>query len=229
MNKTSCDIVKDLLPLYYDKVCSDDSRKMVEEHISNCSDCKDELNRMQAEIKLPKAEIEKNKNDLNVIKSLSVSWKRLKLKAFLKGASITTILLLAIFLGYNGLFKWNFMNVQTDVVKITEVSQSADGKIVYHSELTDGYDLNRLKYDMDADGNFYMTPLRPIIKQKPLFQDALASGYTSFNIKTLEMNRGGAEIKAVYYGTPKDHILIWKKGMYLPKASKEVEDHLGFN
>lgn len=52
------------------------------------------------------------------------------------------------------------------MVKITQVSQRADGKIVFHGELTDGYALNETIYDMDNDVNFYITPVRPIIKKK---------------------------------------------------------------
>ena len=36
----NCDIVKDLLPLYADDVCSGESRKAVEEHLNSCPDCK---------------------------------------------------------------------------------------------------------------------------------------------------------------------------------------------
>ena len=41
MNK--CNVIRDLLPLYADEVCSEDSREMVEEHISSCDECKQEL------------------------------------------------------------------------------------------------------------------------------------------------------------------------------------------
>ncbi len=36
----NCDIVKDLLPLYIDGCCSEESEKAVEEHIKNCDACK---------------------------------------------------------------------------------------------------------------------------------------------------------------------------------------------
>ena len=39
----SCDIIKDLLPLYHDEVCSDDSKTMIEEHLSHCENCRNEL------------------------------------------------------------------------------------------------------------------------------------------------------------------------------------------
>ena len=29
-----CEIIKDLIPLYLDNVCSEDSRKLVEDHLS---------------------------------------------------------------------------------------------------------------------------------------------------------------------------------------------------
>ena len=36
MNKQSCELIKDLLPLYADDVCSSESRAAVAEHIAEC-------------------------------------------------------------------------------------------------------------------------------------------------------------------------------------------------
>lgn len=38
--KYPCDLIQDLLPLYLDKVCSDESKKAIETHLSECSVCK---------------------------------------------------------------------------------------------------------------------------------------------------------------------------------------------
>ena len=35
-----CNIARDLLPLYFDGLCSDETRKQLEEHIENCESCK---------------------------------------------------------------------------------------------------------------------------------------------------------------------------------------------
>ena len=35
--KISCDIIKDLLPLYYDGVCSADSKAIIEAHLAQCA------------------------------------------------------------------------------------------------------------------------------------------------------------------------------------------------
>ena len=80
---------------------------------------------------------------------------------------------------------------------------------------------------MDKEGNFYITPLRPMIKQEAQPLNVLEKGYDFIDIKEQEIVRG-EEIKTIYYGTPKDKILIWEKGMELPKASEEIENMFHF-
>ena len=45
--KTSCEVVKDLLPLYHDEACSPGSKALVEEHLGECTDCAALRERMQ--------------------------------------------------------------------------------------------------------------------------------------------------------------------------------------
>ena len=42
--KYDCDVIRDLLPLYADKACSERSRDMVEEHLEECPDCRAMVN-----------------------------------------------------------------------------------------------------------------------------------------------------------------------------------------
>ncbi|WP_242856596.1 zf-HC2 domain-containing protein [Butyrivibrio sp. AE2032] len=42
--KYNCDLISDLLPLYKDDICSEASKKIVEEHLAECADCKKMLN-----------------------------------------------------------------------------------------------------------------------------------------------------------------------------------------
>ena len=42
--KYNCDLISDLLPLYKDEICSEASRKIIEEHLAECPDCKKMLN-----------------------------------------------------------------------------------------------------------------------------------------------------------------------------------------
>ncbi len=44
----NCNIVKDLIPLYIDECCSEESKKAVEEHIRDCDDCRQLLEDMKS-------------------------------------------------------------------------------------------------------------------------------------------------------------------------------------
>ena len=45
--KTNCALIRDLLPLYADEVCSAESRGLVEEHLQECPDCRDYLGKLK--------------------------------------------------------------------------------------------------------------------------------------------------------------------------------------
>jgi hypothetical protein len=222
MEKISCEIIKDLLPLYYDEVCSIESTRLIEEHLAECEGCRLEMDRIKAAISLPQEVVTENNREGDAIKGVAATWKRSKVKAFVIGVFGAALL----FGGYVGLFKWDIMKVSADVVEISNVSKLSNGLIVYQMRLTDGFNLNRIKYDMDEYGNFYLTPIRPIVKTKAEFDIGLHNTYQTFSHEKLvykEKYGDDAEIKALYFRTSEKDILIWKKGMDLPAASDEVE------
>lgn len=45
--KITCDVIQDLLPSYVDNICSMDSRRLVDEHIKSCENCKRKLEYMR--------------------------------------------------------------------------------------------------------------------------------------------------------------------------------------
>ena len=47
--KISCDVIRDLLPLYVDEVLSNDSKTLVDEHIEQCESCRDELKKLSGD------------------------------------------------------------------------------------------------------------------------------------------------------------------------------------
>ena len=55
-----CEIIKDLLPNYVDKLTSEESNKLIEEHLIHCKECKDCLENMKRDIDLEKSEIERD-------------------------------------------------------------------------------------------------------------------------------------------------------------------------
>ena len=92
----SCEIIKDLLPLYHDDVCSDDSKAMIEEHLSHCEKCCNELAAMD---NLPIiSRKEQNIAEAQEIKQLSKRWKKGMIKSALKGAVFTLFTIAAVLL-----------------------------------------------------------------------------------------------------------------------------------
>ena len=43
-----CNVVRDLLPLYCDNICSEESKLLIEEHLLSCEECTVILNKMQS-------------------------------------------------------------------------------------------------------------------------------------------------------------------------------------
>ena len=83
MSKKNCEMIRDLLPLYADGVCSEVSKKAVSEHLAECRECAAELEKMNR-----KVSIEADK-DISAIKKIK---KRIRL---VKVAAATAAILLA--------------------------------------------------------------------------------------------------------------------------------------
>ena len=91
--RIDCDIIKDLLPLYHDDICSFKSKLAVEEHLTECDNCNAELDTMRQDIPLSIRAL--NVEESQVIHKISKKWRTDILKSYLKSALIT-ILVIAI-------------------------------------------------------------------------------------------------------------------------------------
>ena len=47
--KTECEVIRDLLPLYADEVCSEGSRHLIDEHLQECPDCSAVLEKIRTD------------------------------------------------------------------------------------------------------------------------------------------------------------------------------------
>lgn len=94
MSEFSCNTVRDMLPLYVDNIVSDDTRAIVEEHLTSCDACRKEYENMKNAIVLPAD------GDAKQLKRFKGAWKKKKRLVALT-AGIATILALCI--GY-GIF-----------------------------------------------------------------------------------------------------------------------------
>ena len=91
----NCKIVQDLLPLYHDGVCSEESRAAVEAHLAGCESCRRTLTDMNAP--LPEAEGKRSEDGAAVVERVAREWRRLWRRALLTGAIAVAALSLGIF------------------------------------------------------------------------------------------------------------------------------------
>lgn len=108
-NKINCNVIGDLLPLYVDEVLSEDSRAIVEEHLSSCESC-----RKSAE-KMKKTLVISNDTDSENIKKLK---KRVSVKRVL-ALSVSTLFALAVLFGQGYYLCFYGYPISSDDVEVT--------------------------------------------------------------------------------------------------------------
>ena len=94
MKKISCNIIKDILPLYLDGVVSDDTKQLVEEHLKICDQCRNEAVTLKQDVVLP-ASKSVRLAEKEVVRDLK---KKLFRKKFLVSA-VSVIITIAILAG----------------------------------------------------------------------------------------------------------------------------------
>ena len=79
--KVTCNVIKDILPLYVENMVSDDTKNLVEQHICDCSICADSLHTAESRPKVPvDRDIQPLKNVEKQIKEFQVDLEELRKK-----------------------------------------------------------------------------------------------------------------------------------------------------
>ena len=84
MSKENCYLIKDLLPLYIDDLCSKESTEIVGNHLEICEDCNKEYETLKTEPKVKPQE----DNSKELIKKVNKKFGKDKKKAIIKTISI---------------------------------------------------------------------------------------------------------------------------------------------
>ena len=91
--KKQCKIIADLLPLYHDGVCSEESKHLVDEHLAQCEDCRQLLCQISGELISPAAQDE----ELKPLKNITKTVNKGKRKALIAGISIALSAVMILF------------------------------------------------------------------------------------------------------------------------------------
>ena len=94
MEKIPCEMIRDLFPSYIDKLTSDATNTLIEEHIAGCTECGDILKAMQTPEAEPPAVIKEQKKEIDFLKKN----KRRNLKIIIGSISAAVLLVCTILL-----------------------------------------------------------------------------------------------------------------------------------
>lgn len=213
------EIIYDLLPLYHDGVCSEASRRAVEEHLSDCETCRRALADMDAP--LPEAE-KQAADDGAAVKRISKEWRGSKRRAWLKGVFIAAVLCAAL-----GSLVWRLTAVPCVPVTGEELASVRgyclkDDSVAIHWDFAEGsetwYEV-AIKHEEDGDHYYLERPILRIGLWSPHYNE---DGGLHLNIRG---NDG-----TFYFDAGGDSILLWKDGepaADLPAAAAAEEEEWG--
>lgn len=192
--KYPCDMIQDLLPLYLDGVCSEKSKKAVEEHLAECSDCKDFFAAMREADK-----IEIDTHSANRERQKAASFHAVKKKLFRKqilAAFATVIVLVVITFATVGVLKNTHKVVEyEDNVSVSMVDGNLMGRLQGSRILH--VSIKRVTVTVEGQEENYLFFCMYDTKW-----DELITGSDVFSEYTLYFSDKGADqIDTVYYFT----------------------------
>lgn len=72
--KLSCKVIEDMLPMYYDKVCSEESAALIDEHLKDCPHCSQILSDLGGDNPVPEQELD----DMKPLQKIQKSYKKMR-------------------------------------------------------------------------------------------------------------------------------------------------------
>lgn len=126
--KYPCNVIQDLMPLYLDGVCSEESKTIVEQHLSECPDCKEYYTAMCEAEEIIKMPPHADRECQKAASFQSVKKKLLRKQILIVAASI--VLLAVIALTLIGVLKSSVNIVEyEDNVSVSMIDNSLVGRL----------------------------------------------------------------------------------------------------
>lgn len=121
MNEIKCTVIQDVLPLYIDKVVSQDTKEMVDEHLRHCNRCQQEYESMKQDLYLP---VEKPSP---LFTTISKKFRKKKVVISIVSVLVTAIILTGAFS-----FVFHYKTVIPYSKKLIKIEQHDDNQLVSH-------------------------------------------------------------------------------------------------
>lgn len=176
--KVTCNVIKDVLPLYLENMLSDDSCTMVEEHIEQCQECKNYLDEMRTFNEIP---VDRNTSPLLKIKS-TLRKKKIQTAIF---SMMFSIMLFVITIAF--LTAPEYIPYSERSVTINEIGNGA--VLAKFEDTVYGYDINRYPADDNSGYVYHITTWNSIWNRN----------IKKSNVNNTILNPNGENVASVYY------------------------------
>jgi len=185
-----CKLIQDLLPLYYDGVCSDESREIIEKHLSECAECSRIFGEIREadSVSIPAAPI----HEMQKANSL----KKVKRKILRKQILVAAAALAAVVMIWFGISIP--LKLSVDAASSENISVSLlNGDLIarLHGSFPGDIRIKNVEINSDVNGKYYM--FFSISESK---WDRLTTPKTKFTDRVLAYKEtGAADIERIYY------------------------------
>lgn len=256
MNHIPCDIIKDLLPLYKDQVCSEKSKNMVEKHLSECENCREYLEALDSDLppitlapdspKTPDSHIPASLSfeDMEIFQKIArrINWMKATVGFF---AVIITVMVISLLNSISGEYFTKLplldKRIAAEDIRITELYQLEDGNI--YLTLVSEFPCNIASYGAisSPDGKSYMESYdngqsslsfkKTTVLDKFLLSRLSCKEY-SFVIPRQEILNSHEDVivhknTLIYYeGKDDERLTLWKEGQEVEPAPDLVEQRV---
>lgn len=176
--KITCNINKDILPLYVENMLSEDSFIMVEEHIAQCQECKNYLEELQ---KSPGIPVDRDATPLLRIKS---TLRKKKAQTILLSMMLS-IVLIVIIIAF--LTAPEYIPYSEGSVTIDEIGNGS--VIAIFEDTVYGYDINKYLSDDNTGYEYHITTWNSIWNRY----------IKKSNTNNTILNPKGESVASVYY------------------------------
>ena len=208
-----CDVIKDLIPLYYDDVASEGSRELVDEHLKDCAGCREIWDKMKDDYKSTGLEADSGE---------IYAFKKIRRKILINTAVIALSAVILSFIIVGVIYTWsiptpyNIENIHVHPANTLKEYGTNQMNIVPIIDLHDNWDHQHISTKQIDDELFIST--RNAIYTRFFRNGRKGSWFPHINmlhnrlIKQMQYKIGD-DINRVYYvnETKENAVLIWER------------------
>ncbi len=177
MSNRECNIVRDLLPLYVEDIVSEDTKQFVNEHLSECDDCKKELNLLKSDIFINENETETDAST-EIMKKIRFGINKKRIFTAILSSVLSFIIAILLF-AYLTAPVYIPYSEGNNLVKVNENDGIVTLSFSNQYELTNGLGV----------GTYYLS----------LYNTSLNSIFNSTSEKVITINPNGEKVRTIYY------------------------------